>query len=546
MVNDAELLRRYAAQRAEAAFAEIVRRHLDAVYSAALRRVGGDTHLAQDVTQQVFVALARKAVAVSHHPVLTGWLYVTTRNEAANVVRTERRRKAREEEAQKMSEIFPAPESPVDWGRLAPVLDAAIDELGDEDRTAVLLRFVDHQTFAEIGGTMHTSEDAARMRVDRALEKLRARLSRRGITSTAAALAAALANQVVTAAPAGMATTITAAAVSITPAALVSGVSLLEFMSTTKALAGVAGLVVVASIGTVVPPMMALQQTQSAVVARQQEEAALTAALSRLEQRRDDAKGEAVRLERSLEDARAAALARRRASAQAAVARNTNAAAGAAAALTGPVTPEAIAAGQALMEGDPELKRAVIDFYRAGFAARMGGFFKKYQFTPAQIDDFERWMMTDGGVIRRLIGPNGELIAIAGLDYGNREKKQAWEQKHRWLGEAGFRDLREQFQRNHGQVLTGQLAAALAFTSTPLTTQQAQAFTRIVNEAGGRSGIGTFPWAGILAKADGILTGSQLEMIRGFEVQERYQLAMNAALKALGRSAAADPKKGTP
>src|SRR4051812_2697850 len=89
MPDDAELLCRYARDRAEDAFAELVRRHLDGVYSAALRRVGGDTHLAEDVAQQVFTAAARRAAWLARHPALTGWLYATTRNVAANVVRSE-------------------------------------------------------------------------------------------------------------------------------------------------------------------------------------------------------------------------------------------------------------------------------------------------------------------------------------------------------------------------------------------------------------------------------------------------------------------------
>ncbi|MEO5957530.1 MAG: sigma factor [Opitutaceae bacterium] len=96
MIHDATLLRRYAEIRDEAAFAELVRRHLDGVYSIARRRVGGDAHLAEDVAQQVFLELARKAKRLAAHPVLAGWLFTTTRNAAANVVRGERRREARD------------------------------------------------------------------------------------------------------------------------------------------------------------------------------------------------------------------------------------------------------------------------------------------------------------------------------------------------------------------------------------------------------------------------------------------------------------------
>src|SRR4051812_20533082 len=99
MENDAALLTRYAKDGADDAFAAITKRHIDAVFSTALRRVGGDTHLAEDVTQEVFIALARQASQVAVHPVLLGWLFTTTRNVAVSVVRRERRRKARELEA---------------------------------------------------------------------------------------------------------------------------------------------------------------------------------------------------------------------------------------------------------------------------------------------------------------------------------------------------------------------------------------------------------------------------------------------------------------
>src|SRR5262245_22133698 len=100
MTPDSELLRQYSEKHSEEAFAELVRRHLDLVYSAALRQVNGDTHLAQDVAQTVFTDLARKARPLSRHPVLTGWLYTSSRFAAAKLVRTENRRRAREEKAE--------------------------------------------------------------------------------------------------------------------------------------------------------------------------------------------------------------------------------------------------------------------------------------------------------------------------------------------------------------------------------------------------------------------------------------------------------------
>jgi len=214
MLDDTALLRRYAATRAEDDFAELVRRHVNLVYSAALRQVNGDTHLAQDVTQLVFTDLARKAESVASHRVLAGWLFTSTRFAAAKAVRGERRRHAREEEAHLMQEIF-RPDDPatqLDWARVRPVLDEALAELDDRDREAILLRFFEGRDFADVGARLNVADNTARMRVERAVDKLHGLLARRGVTSSSAALAVALANQAVATAPAGLATTVAGAA----------------------------------------------------------------------------------------------------------------------------------------------------------------------------------------------------------------------------------------------------------------------------------------------------------------------------------------------
>src|ERR1043165_4059221 len=124
MVDDAELLQRYAAEKSEAAFAALVARHLDFVYSAALRRVGGDAHSAADVTQQVFVRLARQAPELARGAVLPAWLYAATRNVAVDLVRAEQRRRAREKEAHMRQELATDAHASAEWEQLRPLLDA--------------------------------------------------------------------------------------------------------------------------------------------------------------------------------------------------------------------------------------------------------------------------------------------------------------------------------------------------------------------------------------------------------------------------------------
>ena len=204
MNDDTDLLRRYAEEGSEAAFTELVRRHVDLVYGAALRRTGGDTHRAADVAQQVFTTLAREARKLSRHAVLGAWLHAATRNAALNLMISEERRKTRELAAQSLAPATAAPGESLDWDRLRPVLDSAIDELSETDRAAVVLRFLEQRPFAAVGAALRVSEDAARMRTDRALDKLRTALARRGITSTAAAVGALVSSQSLVSAPAGL------------------------------------------------------------------------------------------------------------------------------------------------------------------------------------------------------------------------------------------------------------------------------------------------------------------------------------------------------
>lgn len=242
MMDDATLLRRYAQNRSETDFAELVRRHLNLVYSAALRQVNGDAHLAQDVTQLVFTDLARKASSLAGHRVLAGWLFTSTRFAAAKLVRAERRRRIRDQEAELMQPSDPS--DSLDWERVRPVLDEALAELNEQDREAILLRYLEGRNFTDVGAKLALSDNAARMRTDRAVDKLRGLLARRGVRSSATALSLALANQAVVAAPAGLATTVTGAALATAGTA-----TALTFMSLTKLQLSFASAVVVTGAG---------------------------------------------------------------------------------------------------------------------------------------------------------------------------------------------------------------------------------------------------------------------------------------------------------
>ncbi|MFT3782182.1 MAG: TonB family protein [Nibricoccus sp.] len=235
MTDDATLLRSYL-DGSQDAFAELVRCHIGAVYGTALRLVAGDAHLADDVTQKVFTDLARKASSLADRPVLLGWLYMSTQFEASKAVRSEQRWRNREQKAHVMQEIdkegVPEPE----WSELRPVIDSAMSDLKEADRDALLLRFFQSRSLAEVGQALGLSENAARMRVDLALEKLRGGLARRGIKSTAAALGTVMVGQLATAAPATLAATVTTAALAGTGTA--TGAAIV-FMGMTKLQIGI-------------------------------------------------------------------------------------------------------------------------------------------------------------------------------------------------------------------------------------------------------------------------------------------------------------------
>jgi RNA polymerase sigma factor (sigma-70 family) len=238
-----QLLAEYARTRSESAFRELVSCYLDLVYSTALRRVDGDAHRAQDVTQVVFTDLAIQAAGISSEVMLGGWLHRHACFVAAKTMRSERRRLAREKEAVKMLND----ESALDFSNLAPLLDETIDRLGEEDRAAILMRFFEQKDYQTVGQHLNSSEDAARMRVNRAVDKLRDLLAQQGIRTTTA-LSAAIATNSVQAAPAGLLGTITSGALAGTTTGLITATKTIA-MTTLQKIAVTAVLTVTAGAG---------------------------------------------------------------------------------------------------------------------------------------------------------------------------------------------------------------------------------------------------------------------------------------------------------
>lgn len=520
MRDDAALLREFVTQRSESAFAELVHRHIDAVYSAALRRVGGDTHLAQDVTQYVFTALATKATALTRHPFLTAWLYTATRHQAANTVRAERRRRAREQEAMEIHESSSATSAEPDWHRIAPVLDQAIDQLGESDRTALLLRFIERRPFGDIGARLQLSEDAARMRVDRALDKLRRALARRGITSTAAALGLALTHEAVAAAPAALATSVSSAALG---AAAVSGSSVLALLSTmtsTKAFAFAAGAVLLGCLTLTVEQFRAARAAAAQLRQVTAEQQALTAKLAAVQapigrgpiaQTTTSQKTSARTNNDSVRIATAS-------SRQTTVAKSSW---------------DPSAEGDAFMQRHPEVRAALLAWKDAQTNFQWSDFYFTAGLTAAEIAEFQRLHREGGGLTRPLRQGGQEIFLSPGSGLTQSEVDQ---RLRTLLGPERYRLYREADQNRAVREFTGRLAATLAFSSEPLLAGQIEPFIQQLNARGAVSFGRTGPehrWDDILAAARTQLSAVQVAALERVRLQADFNTAWSRAAAAI-------------
>jgi RNA polymerase sigma factor (sigma-70 family) len=289
-LSDAQLLREFAARGNDAAFREIVLRHTDLIYSAALRQVNSPDSAA-DIAQSVFTDLARKADEVaekfSADASLAGWLFRSTRFAALNHLRDTHRRRAHERQA--MEQLLTNSESAADWTQIAPLLDEAMDTLNDDDRDALLLRFFKNKNLREVGEQLKISDDAAQKRVSRAVEKLREFFTKRKITMGASGLTILISANAVQAAPIGLVAKFFATALAgktISTSTVIAATKTIAMTTLQKTLV-VAALT--AAIGTGIYQAHQVSQLREQVQSLQQAQSPLNEQLAQLQHERDDA-----------------------------------------------------------------------------------------------------------------------------------------------------------------------------------------------------------------------------------------------------------------
>ena len=455
--GDAALLRRFAIDHSEAAFAAFVGRRIGFVYGAALRRTAGDAHLAREIAQTVFLVASQKASTLARHEQLAGWLHATTSLTARSALRDARLRRQREQEAAAMNALHRQP-APAAAMRMREMIDDALDLLGQKDRDALLLRFFEGRPFAEVGAAMKTNEDAARKRVARALEKLRALFARRGVTSTAAALSAFMTAEAATAAPAGLASSVSGAILAGGAAAAVTtttAAGVLAFMTSTKiAITAAAVALLLATVATV---EVRLEKSATAdIAALKREHAALTKKLGSLQ---TQVKGQQTYL----------ANYRREKAEAAEYVKN-------------PHDHNPVLAGKAFLAQHPEIQELLNEMMKSSWGSRLYPLYKKLNLTPGQIAEFEEIYSKNPNMGGHLIFRNIPGIGKIQLNTTPSDVLPAQQFADGLKDLLGPENYKQMMARDPEPNAVEQLAKDLFFTDTPLTADQMVQFKQLFSE----------------------------------------------------------------
>lgn len=494
MDDDSELLRRYAEEGSEAAFEELVRRRIALVYGSAFRQLG-DVHRTKEVVQVVFTDLARKASALCRRPVLVSWLYTSTHYAVANLSRQERRRRVREHEAQLMQDIDAGGGPSADWDRMRPFLDKELHALSTRDRDAVLLRYFESKSFAEIGETLSLSEEAARKRVERALESLRVRLGGQGVASTAAMLSAILTEQAAIAAPGEWAGMVARIALVQSAGAGTTTTGILTLMSTSKTALGVGALLMLLSVGSAVYEGWRARISDAALASLEGQDTASARELAALTSKVATAEQAAAILEKQAQATTPA----------------VTAAGGAQAPSSAVKGPRAV--GEAFMARHPEVRDALVAYADAADHARYAALYAQLGLTADQIRQMEILLRQQAGSFGRMLqngmatfslSPDGSFGGLFEVPAGLTAL----------LGDAGYQQFLAYSQTLPARSVASNLASLLAATDAPLSAGQAQQLVPILTNAAGKANPDQFDWNSVYANAQGLLSAPQLEMLK--------------------------------
>jgi hypothetical protein len=460
---------------------------------------------------------------------LIGWLYTTSRFAAARIVRAEKRRQAREQEAHLMQDSTVEPLADPEWQQLRPVLDEAMDQLGARDREALLLRYFSGGSFAAVGARLGVTEDAARKRVDRALDQLRARLSRRGIRSSAMAVALLLESRAVSAAPNGLAATVSSAALSA-PAASATVVGLLQLMSTSKLVLGAAILGAVLTLAVATREVRADLRVSDDLANVSRENEALLARSRGVEREIAAVTRERDGLRDSLAALRAAA--------------DRQAAEDAAAGIRDPE-----AGGQEFVSAHPEAVALVSNAVRANLLRSYDTFFRSRHLTPAQIDAFIDLRLRGGeGGLRW----NTEVQApVAEFSLGGLSSAEREDGIRALLGDEGYRQYLDFSRQEPARTLTSELGRALYFTSAPLNSEQARQLTQLFVQGsasyqqGKKVDLAAVDWEQAIAQAQSFLSPPQLSALRENYAQRRLSQDLRNGVRLAQQASQAESAPAT-
>jgi RNA polymerase sigma factor (sigma-70 family) len=482
MHDDGQLLRRFVETGSQADFDVLVQRHMDLVFGVALRMTR-NSQRAEDVAQTVFVDLWRKARRLCGRTDLAGWLYLTTWYASKRLVRGEARRDERERalgvgNAEDTAAVDPA--------AFATVVDHALRKLSAADRDAVVLRFFQNRSFVEVGAALGLTEGAARMRVQRAVERLRQRFSRQGIISTVAALECALDVQAATKAPLGLATKIAGATTVATVGTSTVG-GILSLMSITKtAMTGI-GIAAIVALGGYYHERQARVAADNAVNDLTRENIGLKREIAQMEKRRPSSQGQSVPSPSSVAAPQPP--------------QQSNAILGSL-----PITPTDAQLAQAHQKYDP--------------------FLKQHGLTPDQIDQF-CYLMAEKDLARNEvqagIRAQGLIDSPVAEQLSSEAAQPYWDQMKAMLGPEAWQDF-PQYEKSY-YYQTAFLAPVLTELSSandPLNAAQQQTLAGIIaandhpykanpSDIGSRSEI---DWVTVVAQASPVLDSNQVAILR--------------------------------